>query len=126
MQYCPRRTKVGLSPFKKICIICLIENPLKMMKNSFCFILKALFVLKIFEFLSRLFGHVQKNGLIRKLRLISKFMTSQPGLQTIAIHILLHISQSKHNQTIRFGQLIEYNKRNIFLQKIMQKMRQED
>ena len=53
-------------------------------------------------------------------------MTSQPGLQTIAIHLLPHISQSKHNQTIRFGQLIEYNKRNIFLQKIMQKMRQED
>ena len=29
-----------------------------------------------------------KNGLIRKIRLTSKFMMSQPGLQTIAIHIL--------------------------------------
>ena len=27
-------------------------SPLKMMKNAFCFILKALFVLKIFKFLS--------------------------------------------------------------------------
>ena len=27
--------KVGLSPSKKICVICLIESPLKMMKN-FC------------------------------------------------------------------------------------------
>ena len=45
-------------------------------------------------------------------------MTSQPGLQTIAIHILPNISQSKGNQTMKYGQLIEYNKRNIFLQKL--------
>ena len=42
-------------------------------------------------------------------------MTSQPGLQTITIHILLNISQSKSNQAMKFGQLLEYNKRNIFL-----------
>ena len=42
-------------------------------------------------------------------------MTSQPGLQTIAIHILLNISQSKGNQTMKFGQLIEHNNRNIFV-----------
>ena len=52
-------------------------------------------------------------------------MTSQPGLQTIAIYILPNISQSKDNQTMKFGQLIKNNKRNIFLQ-IMQKMRQGD
>ena len=34
------------------------EGPLKMMKNVFHFTLKALFVLKIFKFLSWLFGHV--------------------------------------------------------------------
>ena len=45
-------------------------------------------------------------------------MTSQPGLQTVAIHILPNISQSKVNQTIKLGQLIEYKKRNIFLQKL--------
>ena len=45
-------------------------------------------------------------------------MTSQPGSQTIAIHLLADISQSKGNQTMKFGQLIEYNKRNIFLQKL--------
>ena len=38
--------KVGLSPSKNICIICL----------------KAFFVLKIFTFLSRLFGHVRKTA----------------------------------------------------------------
>ena len=31
-----------------------------MIKNAFYFILKALFVLKIFTFFSRLFGHVGK------------------------------------------------------------------
>ena len=50
-----------------------------MMKSAFYFILKALFVLKIFNFLSLLFGHVEKNGLVRKLSLISKFMTLQTG-----------------------------------------------
>ena len=58
-----------------------------------------------------------KNGLIRKIRLISKFMTTQPGKQTITIHTLPNTSRSKDNQTMRFGQLIiEYNKRNIFLE----------
>ena len=71
------------------------------MENAFYFILKAFFVLKIFKFLSQLFGHVGKTAW-----LISKFMTSQPGLQTIAIHMLSNISQSKGNQAIKFGQLI--------------------
>ena len=44
---------------KKNCFISLIESPLKVMKNAFYFILKALFVLKIFKFLS-LFVHVGK------------------------------------------------------------------
>ena len=32
-----------------------------------------------------------------------------------AIHILHNVSRSKENQTMKFGQLIEYNMRNIFL-----------
>ena len=44
-------------------------------------------------------------------------MTSQPGKQRIAIHIFTNISRSKDNRTIKFGQLIEYNMRNIFLEK---------
>ena len=52
--------KVGLSPFKKICVICFNESPLKMMKKASYFILKALFVLKIFKFLSLVFGHTEK------------------------------------------------------------------
>ena len=52
--------------------------------------------------------------MIRKITLTSEFMTSQDGLQTIAIHILSNISQSKGNQTMKFGQLTKYNKRNFF------------
>ena len=44
-------------------------------------------------------------------------MMSQPGKQAIAIHMFPNISRSKCNQTIKFGQLIEYNIRNIFLEK---------
>ena len=44
-------------------------------------------------------------------------MTSQPGQKTIVIHMLPNISRSKCNQTIKFGQLIECNMRNIFLEK---------
>ena len=49
-----------LSPSKKYCVIFFIESPLKLMGNAFYFILKALFILKIFQFLSRLFGHAGK------------------------------------------------------------------
>ena len=73
------------------------------MKNAFYFILKASFCSQDIKFLSRLFGYVGKTAC----------------LQTIAIHILPNISQSKGNQTMKFGQLIKYN-RNIFLQKFWQ------
>ena len=55
-------------------------------------------------------------------------MTSQTGSQIIAMHILPYISRSKHilpyisrskgNQAMKFGQLIEYNLRNIFVGKL--------
>ena len=44
-------------------------------------------------------------------------MTSQPGKQTIAIHISPNTVRSKGNQTMIFAQLIECNMRNIFLEK---------
>ena len=69
--------KVGLLPSEKVCFICFNKSLLKIIKNAFYFILKAPFVLKIFKFLSRLFDHIKK-GLIRKIRLISKLMASQP------------------------------------------------
>ena len=47
---------------KKDWVTRLIDRTLKMMKNAFYFILEALFVLKIFKFLSRLFGHLEKTA----------------------------------------------------------------
>ena len=64
---------------KKKFIISFNESPSKMMKNDFYFILKALYALKIFKFLSWLFGHVEKTASLEKKRLILKSMTSQPG-----------------------------------------------
>ena len=69
--------------------------------------------------------------MIRKLRIISAFMTTSNGKEIITIHILPIITRSKGNQIIKFGQLIEYEVRNIFLKVtniflkiIMQKMKQ--
>ena len=78
------------------------------MKNAFYFILKALFVLKTF-------WSCRKNGLIRKVRLISKFMASQPGLQTIAItYCPISHKLKATNHTMKFGQLIEYKQNKYF------------
>ena len=49
-------------------------------------------------------------------------MTSQPGKQTIAIHILPNISRRKSNQEMKFGHLIEFNMRNIFWKNHTQNM----
>ena len=44
-------------------------------------------------------------------------MMPQTGKQTIAIHILPNIVRSKCYQAIRFGQLIEQNIRNNYIEK---------
>ena len=44
-------------------------------------------------------------------------MTSQPGRQTILIHVSPNILRSKGNQAMKFRQLREYNMKNIFLEK---------
>ena len=51
---------------KKVFITCFNDSPLKMMKNAFYFILKAIFVLKIVKFLSWLFGHLEKTARLEK------------------------------------------------------------
>ena len=60
---------------------------------------------------------MQKNGLIKMIGLISKFMTSKPGKEIIAMCILPNILRSKGNHTMEFDQLKEYNLRSIFLEK---------
>ena len=84
------------------------------MKNSY-FLLKALLVLSGFLVM-------QKNIFIRKLWLISNFMTSLAGQQIITIHLLPNVSRSKGKQTTIFCQLIEYNMRNNVLEKSYTKL----
>ena len=48
-------------PKKNLCYL-LQYTPLKMVKNAFYSILKALFDLMIFKFLSWIFGHVEKTA----------------------------------------------------------------
>ena len=115
--YSPRNSSVVKSFLKNLCYL-LDWKPFKNNKKWFYFIWKALFVLKKFQGFFTTFRLCRKNGFIRKITLTSKFMMSQHGLQTIAIHILSSISQCRGNQAMKFGQLIEYNKRNIFLQKL--------
>ena len=62
------------------------------------------------------FWSSRKNSLIRKIRLVSKSVTSQPGQQTIETYIWLNISRSKGNKPMKFGQLIKYNMRNILVE----------
>ena len=51
------------------------------------------------------FWSFRKNGFIRKIRLMSKFMTSQLGEQTIAIHILPNITGRKRSQAMKLGEI---------------------
>ena len=44
-------------------------------------------------------------------------MTSQTSKQTIVIYVLPNIVRNKDNRAIKFGQLREYNMKNIFLEK---------
>ena len=51
-------------------------------------------------------------------------MTLQPGQQTIKIHILPNIFQSKGNQTMKFWSFNRILEETFFSSKIIQKMRQ--
>ena len=56
----------GLSDSKTNCFNWFNKSPLKMMKNAFCFFLKALFFLKMLGFLSWLFGWVEKTSWLER------------------------------------------------------------
>ena len=56
---------------------------------------------------------MSKNDLIRRSRLVSKFMMSETGQQIVTIYILPNISRSKDTQTMKIDQLIEYNMRKV-------------
>ena len=98
------------------------ESSLEIMKNVFHIILKAVFALKVFKSFFQLFVYLEKRldekdkaknvkMYIISIITISKCVTLQP---IIAIHILPNISRNEAIQKSKFGQLTEYNIRNIF------------
>ena len=99
--------KIKLSPFKKVAFICFDKKPFKNDGKCFLFHVKSC---------PDFFGHV-KNGLTRKLMLISKSMTSQIGMQIITIVTFPNFSIVKTNQMVKFVQVTGYNMKNIFLEK---------
>ena len=80
------------------------------MKSLFCLALKTFFIFNLLKFLSCPFAHVKKR-LDWKDRVNFKIHDV-----TIAIHKLPNILRSKGHKAMKFGQIIEYNMRNIFLE----------
>ena len=99
------------------------QNKTKKSRTPFCRHWKNNFILTTQVTLNVCpdFSVMQQNELIKKVRLISNFMTSKPGKQTIVMHKLSNISRSKDNPTTKFGQLIEYIMKKIFLEKSCEK-----
>ena len=62
-----------------------------------------------------------ENGFIKKLKLISKFMTLQTGQQIFTIHVLPNVSRSKGNQVLKFGKLMKHDVRIVFVQTLCRK-----
>ena len=85
-----------------------------MLKNAFRFILKSLFVLKIFKVLFYLFGHVEK--LLDQKDQVNLKVYDVTACETSNCNIP-NISRSKGNHRMKFSQLIEYNMKNTFFLK---------
>ena len=78
-------------------------------------LVKALFVFKHLNLGPDFFGHVGKR--LDKKAKVSFNIYDVTARLTVTINILPNISRSKGIQTMKFGQLVEYNMRNIFLEK---------
>ena len=92
-------------------IVCFKESPLKMMKNAFYFILKFLFVLKILKSLSCPFAHVEKTTWLEREVLFQNLWRHNQVNNQLQNSYYPISQEVKINQTMKFGQLIEYNKR---------------
>ena len=84
--------KVGLSPSKKKFFICFNDNPSEMVKNAFDFILKALFVLKIYKLLSWLFGYIEKAAWLEKANFEIYDATTARLTKNYNTHIAQHLT----------------------------------
>ena len=93
-----------LSPSKTNCFICFNESSVKMIKKCFLFHFKNSFRSEDIWIFVLTFCSFRKNSLFRKLRL---------RLQSLYCPISHKVKAII--QWMKYGQVIEYNKRNIFL-----------
>ena len=103
--------------------ICFNDSPSKMMKNAFCFILKAHFVLKIFKFCLD-FLDIQKKRLDWKDKINSEIYDVTAWL---TINYNTHIAQYLTNKRQPDNEIWSVNRisqAKYFSLKIMEKMRQ--
>ena len=91
-----------------------------MIKNAFYFTSKALFILKIFEFLFLLYGGVAK-WLDQNDKVTFEIYDVTAWLTDNCMTHIAYILRSKGNQTMTFSQLIDYDMKNIFLEKSYRK-----
>ena len=113
------QSKGGLKGHSRSVTISGTESHLKMMKNAFYFILKALFVLKILKFLSSIFVLVLKDKVNFKIYDVATlFNLTQPHTKyKTSLSLTQPVSRIKGNQIKKFGQFIEYVMSNTFLEK---------
>ena len=88
------------------------------MKNSLYFMLKALFILYIFTFLSWLFGYVEKRFSNKAMVNFKIYDITNWTTNGYNKHIYPISQQVKVIKHINFDQLIECCVKNIFLQKL--------
>ena len=109
--------KVGSHLPNNFIFICCNESPIY-------FLLKVLFVLDIFNFLSWLFNceeiQLNKGAKVNfKIYEVTDWTTKNYNIyiyMDIYIYLLSNISKSNGHWKRKFGQLIEYNMTNIFLE----------
>ena len=79
---------------------CFNDNCSEVMKNAFYFVLIALFVLKIFKFLSWVFGHVEKLAWLERYVSFEIYDVTAWSTNNYNTPILFNISRIKGNQVI--------------------------
>ena len=101
------------------------SQPFKNDKQYYLFHLKSSFRPQGIEIFVLNFCSCRKHGLVTKIRLIFIVYNVAISLTKNYIHMLPNISGSKRNQTMKFVQVIKYNKRKTFLQKSRGKLRKK-
>ena len=122
-EYTRRFSNLQQFTFKNALLVTKIS--LRMIQNAFYFTLKALFALRVFKFLSWLFGH-EGNRLDQKDKINFKiYGVTILGKKQLQCTLFPNMSRSKISQTRKFAQFIENKMRNIFLEKLYTKCGEE-